>query len=203
MVGSAEDCREASPQASPRDHTPSNHETPAAACTDARRPQHLHLHQPHWPPYLHDANFQVHLLGIRGERPFLPVHPACFMLDLATRCYASPLAVAFGASYFQRVMEETGNPRVARFFGGAGDDGAPTFMCAHAATALDVELLLTYAACVSLATKNFDGQYSHPPLQLTRMLEYILDKQIHKTLGLQFEQRCLVILDHRLGPRLF
>lgn len=181
-------------QDGPDSHTPSNQ--------DARL-RRLRPQQPQWPPYLHDANFQVHLLGVRGERPFLPVHPACFMLDLGTRCNASPVAVAFGASYFQRVMEATGNAQVHRFFGGAGEGGAPAFMCSHAATAADVELLLSYAACVSLASKNFDGQYSHPPRQLSRMLEYILNKPTSQTLGLDLEKRCLLILDHRLGPRLF
>ena len=202
--------------ASPGDHTPSTHETPAGharwedrlvGCgseSEGSCEAVLSQSPPRlpWHPDLHDANFHVQLLAIPGKSPFAPVHSACFMLDLATRCNISVLAVAFGASYFQRVMEATYNKNVGRFLCGRGIQNGQGYLCGHAASEEDVQLLAVYAACVSLAAKNFDCGYFRPARQLYEMLRYVLSAPPPKSHPLELETRCMLLLEWRLGPRL-
>jgi hypothetical protein len=207
---------------SPCDRTPAPHETPASharrqdrlvgwdsgesqGSCDEGPPPSLPASPPRlpWHPDLHDANFHACLLGIPGRRPYAPVHPACFMLDLATRCNISVMAVAFGASYFQRVMEVSPNESYGRFMcGGRGIQNGPGLLCGHAATEADAQLLAVYAACVSLAAKNFDCCNFRPARQLPEMLRYILNVPTAKRDALDLEMRCMLLLDYRLGPRL-
>lgn len=155
-----------------------------------------------WHPDLHDANVHARLLAVPGERPYAPVHAACFMLDLATRCNISVMSVAFGASYFQRVMEVSPNENYGRFLCGRGIQNGPGYLCGHAATEADAQLLAVYAACVSLAAKNFDCGNFRPARQLQEMLRYILNAPTAKCDAMNLEMRCLLLLQYRLGPRL-
>ena len=208
--------------ASPRDPTPSKYETPAKCLrseegrivcwvSESRsceaRQQHALLALPSprrlpWHPDLYDANVSVRMLAIPGERPFASVHPSCFMLDLATRCNISVMSVAFGASYFQRVMEVSPHANYGRFLCGRGIQNGPEYVCGHAATDADAQLLAVYAACVSLAAKNFDCCNFRPARQLAEMLRYIFHARTAKRDVIDLELRCMLLLDWRLGPML-
>lgn len=204
--------------ASPRDPTPAKYDTPAncvrweedrivccaseSGSCEAQQPALPSLQRLPWHPDLYDANVHVQLLAIPGKRPFASVHPSCFMLDLATRCNISVMAVAFGASYFQRVMEVSPHANYGRFLCGRGIQNGPEYVCGHAATDADAQLLAVYAACVSLAAKNFDCCNFRPARQLAEMLRYIFNARTAKRDVIELELRCMLLLDWRLGPRL-
>jgi hypothetical protein len=49
------------------------------------------------------ANHSIARQGLPDDIPFAPVHPECALLPMATHCGIPPIAVALGASYFQRL----------------------------------------------------------------------------------------------------
>lgn len=53
---------------------------------------------------LANANQSIALQGLPDDIPFAPVHPECALLPMATHCGIPPIAVALGASYFQRLI---------------------------------------------------------------------------------------------------
>lgn len=52
---------------------------------------------------LANANYSIAMQGLPDDIPFAPVHPECALLPMATHCSIPPIAVALGASYFQRL----------------------------------------------------------------------------------------------------
>lgn len=150
------------------------------------------------------ANQSIATCKLPGKSLFIPVHPSCPMLPIFDYCDIDPIAVALGASYFQRLLDKKPTmmsaARDAGWFVDAVDEmtGAIQTHMRAVYSSSHTGLVVIYATCIYIAAK-FADRIKYKRL-LSALLFSMLDSYVSEETAVDLEARCLSKLEWRLGP---
>jgi hypothetical protein len=152
---------------------------------------------------IEQANGVVGSLVLPGDGTYVPVHPSDPMLGVFGYLDIDAIAIALGASYFQRLLKKKPSmmdgARLCGWFVEA-EDGAgnmQTFM-RSVYSEQHTGLMVIYAVCCYVAAKLADRiSYKR---QLSALLFALLDSPVPESVAIDLEARVLAKLDWHLGP---
>jgi hypothetical protein len=152
---------------------------------------------------LNRANDAISETRLPGGAAFVPVHPSDPLLEIFSYLDVDAIAVALGASYFQRLLEKkTSMMRATQecgwFVEVEKEPGSKVTMMRSVYMPERTGLMVIYATCVYIAAK-FADRIKYKRL-LSAILYSILDSYVSEETACDLEVRCLAKLEWRLGP---
>ena len=134
---------------------------------------------------------------------YIPVHPSDPLLAVFGYLGIDAIAIALGASYFQRLLEK--KPSMMEGAVGSGwfvqavdNDGRVQTFMRSVYSEQHTGLMVIYAVCCYIAAKLADRiSYKR---QLSALLYALLDSPVSEATAIDLEARVLAKLDWRLGP---
>jgi hypothetical protein len=149
------------------------------------------------------ANSAVGGLGLPGNVMYVPVHSSDPMLAVFGYLDIDAIAIALGASYFQRLLKKKPSmmdgAQQCGWFVEAEDEAGnmQTFMRA-VYSEQHTGLMVIYAVCCYIAAKLADRiSYKR---QLSALLFALLDSPVPESVAVDLEARVLSKLEWHLGP---
>ena len=132
-----------------------------------------------------------------------PVHPSDPLLAVFGYLGIDAIAIALGASYFQRLLEKKPSMMVGAvgcgwFVQAVDNDGRVQTFMRSVYSEQHTGLMVIYAVCCYIAAKLADRiSYKR---QLSALLYALLDSPVSEAIAIDLEARVLAKLDWRLGP---
>jgi hypothetical protein len=149
------------------------------------------------------ANEAVSKMQLPGGVAYVPVHPSDPLLEIMAYLDVDAIAIALGASYFQRLLEKKpsmmAGARECGWFVEVDDGkGQQMTMMRSVFSENHTGLMVIYAVVVYIAAKYAD-RIKYKRL-LSALLYSLLDSYVSEETACELEARCLSKLDWRLGP---